>query len=276
MNQAAEVRRAHLAALDRAGYPSAAEIRSELSAIARQYPPDLIDQHITDVPRITFHIRLVLRSTGTRACVCDIGGGTSLFSLGCAAFGLQTTLVDDFADNPPFLDERLSHAFADLLDRYGVKLVKSDVVREHTAFAPAVFDAVTSFHSMEHWHHSPKAFFHRLIESLKPGGLFLLCGPNCVNLRKRFTVALGSSNWSSMDDWYENEVFRGHVREPSADDLRYIGRDLGLTEISVFGRNWLGFNSRWAVVRKVAPLADPLLRGIPSLCSDIYLEGFRR
>jgi len=97
---------------------------------------------------------------------------------------------------------------------------------------------------MEHWHHSPKAFFHRVTRSLRPGGLFLLCGPNSVNLRKRFSVPFGRSNWSSMEDWYEQQVFRGHVREPNVNDLRHIARDLGLVVISVFGRNWLGRDSR--------------------------------
>jgi hypothetical protein len=77
-----------------------------------------------------------------------------------------------------------------------------------------------------------------------------------------------------MEDWYEQQVFRGHVREPHVIDLRYIARDLGLVDISVFGRNWLGRDSRWALVRKLARVADPALRRFPSLCSDIYVEGY--
>ena len=36
-----------------------------------------------------------------------------------------------------------------------------------------------------------------------------------------------------MAHWYEPELFRGHVREPDVDDLRYIARDMGLEDVVV-------------------------------------------
>ena len=75
-------------------------------------------------------------------------------------------------------------------------------------------------------------------------GLFVLGVPNRVNLRKRVFVPFGYGKWSSMKDWYESPVFRGHVREPDVDDLRYIARDLHLRDWQVFGRNWLGYSSQ--------------------------------
>jgi hypothetical protein len=67
-----------------------------------------------------------------------------------------------------------------------------------------------------------------LLVALKPGGLFFLRAPNCVILRKRITVPLGVGKWSSMDEWYEREMFGGHIRGPDVGHLRYIARDLGL------------------------------------------------
>jgi hypothetical protein len=92
---------------------------------------------------------------------------------------------------------------------------------------------------MEHWHHSPKALFGQLMRALRPGGLFFLGVPNCVNLRKRLMVPLGRGKWSPMGDWYEQPVFRGHVREPDVDDLWYIARDLALVDAACSGATGL-------------------------------------
>ena len=75
-----------------------------------------------------------------------------------------------------------------------------------------------------------------------------------------------------MDEWYEQPVFGGHVREPDVDDLRYIARDLGLTAVRVHGRNYLG-RGHGGAKGALAQLADPFLRSRPGLCSDIYLVG---
>jgi hypothetical protein len=96
--------------------------------------------------------------------------------------------------------------------------------------------------------------------------------PNSVNARKRLTVPFGKGAWSPMEEWYEQSEFHGHVREPDVSDLRYIASDMGLREIQIIGRNWLGYYGRPAV-RAITTLADPLLRLRPSLCSDLYLLG---
>jgi hypothetical protein len=86
-------------------------------------------------------------------------------------------------------------------------------------------------------------------------------------------VPLGIAKWSSMADWYEAKTFRGHVREPDVDDLRYIARDMGLVDVEVMGRNWLGYKNRRPWIRRLTPLVDVPLRVLPTLCSDIYLVG---
>jgi SAM-dependent methyltransferase len=183
---------------------------------------------------------------------------------------MEAVLVDDCGDqvNADCGEDALA-----VHRNYGVRVLSKDMLTNHLGLEPGSLNAVTSFDSMEHWHHSPKAAFHRLLAALKPGGLFFLGVPNCVNLRKRITVPLGVGKWSSMDEWYEREMFRGHVREPDIDDLRYIARDLGLRDVWIFGRNWLGYASRHGWVRALTPLADRALRPFPTLCSDIYLLG---
>ena len=97
---------------------------------------------------------------------------------------------------------------------------------------------MTSFDSMEHWHHSPKRLFRQVsAQLLKPRGRFVLGVPNCINARKRLSVPLGIGKWSAIEDRYEEPEFRGHVREPDVADLRYIARDMGLKDVQIFGRN---------------------------------------
>jgi hypothetical protein len=149
---------------------------------------------------------------------------------------------------------------------------RRDVVRRGVDGIEEV-DVFTSFASMEHWHNSPKRLFHDMVDRLPSGGGFVLGTPNCVNFRKRLTVPFGVGKWTPMEHWYEPEVFRGHVREPDVDDLRYIARDLRLQKVRVHGRNWLGYYSRFGWVRLGTRVFDRGLQAFPQLCSDIYVTG---
>lgn len=240
--------------------------------LAERYPAELVASQRDDVRRIAFNIELVTSRVGSSVSLCDIGGGIGLFSPGCAAMGMQSTLVDDFEDDVNYQTGRGGLSVHRELQ---VQVVSRDVVRDGLTFPAESFDVVTTFDSMEHWHHSPKKLFAQVMTILKPGGLFVLGVPNCVNLRKRIAVPLGRSKWSSMDDWYEKPVFRAHVREPDIDDLRYIARDMKLEKFDVLGANWLGHANTRPWIKSLVKVVDPLLRPFPGLCSDIYLVGFK-
>jgi SAM-dependent methyltransferase len=160
---------------------------------------------------------------------------------------------------------------------YGVQIIKRDCVTVSIEFPENTFDVVTSFDSIEHWHGSPKPALHALNRALRPGGLFLIGVPNCVNLRKRLTVPCGYGRWCSIQDWYEAPTFRSHVHEPDVGELLYIARDLDLCDVGIYGRNWLGYsNQQRAIVRAGTFLVDHLIRVRPSLCSNIYLAGRKK
>ena len=239
-----------------------------LRALAARHPSAAVRREAAEaeLERVRFQISLA-RHPGGR--VCDVGGGLGLFSLGCAALGMQAVLVDDFAD--PVNDEEGDASLA-LHRELGVAVVKRDVIRDGMGVA-GPFDVVASFDSMEHWHDSPKALFREIRAALRDGGRFILGVPNCVNLRKRITVPFGHGKWTGMEEWYEEPRFRGHVREPDVADLRYIARDMKLRDVRILGRNWLGYRGRSAVTRAVTPAVDRALRAFPSLCADIYLVG---
>jgi hypothetical protein len=112
---------------------------------------------------------------------------------------------------------------------------------------------------------------HEIVDALRPGGCFVLAVPNAVNARKRLMVPLGRSNWTTMRSWYETDPFRGHVREPVVADLEYIAGDMGLANVEIRGRNFMGYRSPRPWVRIATRPTDRFMRVRPSLCADIYL-----
>jgi SAM-dependent methyltransferase len=249
------------------------DIRAALESLVIDYPASLIEVQRADIPRMVFNIGLISERLGAGSRVADIGGGIGLFSPACAALGYSSVLVDDFRDSNNI--DIAEDVFQRVHRKAGVEIISRDVVADGVSFVAESFDVITTFHSMEHWHHSPKKLFHQLVAALKPGGIFVLCGPNCVNIRKRMTLPFGLGSWSPMSEWYEEDVFRGHVREPSVKDLVYIAQDMGLVDNTVIGRNWLGLKSRYQWVTALAPIVDRPLQAFPSLCSDIYLLGHK-
>jgi SAM-dependent methyltransferase len=247
-------------------------LADELRALARRYPPELVAEELGDVPRTVFNVGLVASRHGTRARVCDVGGGIGLFSLGCAAAGMRVTLVDDFADP---VNAAVGPGVLELHRSRGVEILRRDVIEAGVKLETGAFDAVTSFDSIEHWHHSPRRLLHQLVAALRPGGTLVLGAPNRVNLRKRLTTPFGYNEWSPFQEWYLPERFRGHVREPSVDDLCLIADDLGLERVEIVGRNWLGLAHRNPRTRALTRLVDRPLRTRPGFCSDIYLIGRR-
>jgi 2-polyprenyl-3-methyl-5-hydroxy-6-metoxy-1,4-benzoquinol methylase len=252
-------------------------LRDVLAKAANQYPAEMIDGQVSDIPRISYHIDLALKAAEPKLPgeleICDLGGGIGLFSIGCAAFGFKRTLlVDDFND---FINSSIGRGqqVLDLHRDNGVEIDSRDVIAKGISDIEGNFDIITSFDSMEHWHNSPKKLFAEVTEKLKPGGVFILGVPNSVNLRKRITVPLGKGNWSAMEHWYEQPQFRGHVREPVVEDLVYISNDMKLRDVKIYGRNWLGYYSRNPTVRTLTKFMDYPLRLKPSLCSDIYMVG---
>jgi SAM-dependent methyltransferase len=245
-------------------------VEQALTAIAIKYPQSLVGCQLADVRRIAFNIGLVVTHVGTDGFIVDLGGGIGLFSIGCAALGMRACVIDDFGDG---INAEYGDGVLQIHKSYGVKVLRADVLSDTLPKLTGTVDAITCFDSMEHWHRSPKRLFAWVMDALRAGGIFVLGVPNRANLRKRLAVPLGYGRWSSMKDWYESAEFRGHVREPDVTDLRYIARDMGLTDWRVYGRNWAGYASQYRLVRMATYVSDLPLRLFPSLCAEIYLLG---
>ena len=243
-----------------------------LEKVIDRYPLSIAEGQRSQIRRMSFELSLFVPGLARGARVADLGAGWGTIALGCAAAGLNAVLVDDFRERGYF-DEPTMTAMSALYREYGVEVVSRDLVVQGLDFPAQSLDAITCFDSIEHWHGSPKRALHDAVRALRPGRRFVMATPNCVNLRKRITVPLGYGKWSQLAEWYDHELFRGHVREPDVDDLRFIARDIGLQDYRILGRNWNGYMSGRALIRAGTHVFDRLLRLRPSLCSDLYLVG---
>ena len=214
----------------------------------------------------------------------DLGAGLSVFGLLCRAHGMEVTLVDDFGGGGG-VKLRQEEQEIPLLEafekKFGLKVVRENFLEQPLPLPDASVDVVTCFHSLEHWHHSPRRLFREIGRIIKPGGFLVIATPNAVNIRKRVYVLLGRSNFPSLREWYEDgdPVFRGHVREPVVRDLRQLMEWNGFEVTATYGRNFIGRASEAlaflpvAIVEAAATGSDRLLRLFPSLCSDIHVVG---
>lgn len=235
--------------------------------------------------RIVFYLQMLedreLLAPGKT--IVDLGAGIYWFDPMVKLLGSEVVLVDDFgggggvdnADPTPALQ-----MIARYRNELNIKVVEQDFLETPLAFPDASVDGVTCFHSLEHWHHSPKNLFREIARILRPGGYLFLATPNAVNIRKRITVPLGFNNWAGLEEWYhEQPHFRGHVREPIVGDLEKIMEWNGLRVDGVYGRNFIGRDSlvlSWLprpLRHGLAAVTQLFLRFFPTLCSDIHVVG---
>lgn len=152
------------------------------------------------------------------------------------------------------------------------------MLRENLPFADESVDVVTCFHSLEHWHNSPKRLFCEIRRSLRNGGYVFIATPNAANLRKKVSVLFGRTNLCSLAEWYDSDLeFRGHVREPTVEDLKSLVLRNGFRLVAVHGRNFIGADTKAlpgissATVTRLVEWSDLILRRFPTLCSDIHV-----
>jgi SAM-dependent methyltransferase len=143
----------------------------------------------------------------------------------------RVVVIDDFND-PGDRKRGLATSRFPLHEKYSVEAVTRDVLQGLDCIEK--FDVITSFDVLEHLHHSPKRLLHDAMRAQRPGGTLIIGVPNCMNLRKRIAWPLGVGRWTTMEEWYEQPIFRSHVREPSVADLHYIARDDGVTSFRTF------------------------------------------
>ena len=239
------------------------QFMSDPKNIMEKYWPDPVSD--SENRRHAFMLELVTSRVASGATIVDVGGGWGAFAALVASCRYSSVLIDDFRDEGFF--DRTDRRFA-MQNDFHIQVISRDVLSDGIDFSSGSVDCFTCFDSIEHWHGSPKTVLHQMRAALRPGGYIIISVPNAVNLRKRISMFLGRLDWTSMYDWYEQKVFRSHVREPRLQDLLYIANDLKMEVDFLTGRNWIIYDSRR--LKAVAPIVDHVLRLRPTLCSDLY------
>lgn len=251
--------------------PPLEKIRKVLLEVSRQYPDDLKDAELAQVDRYAYHVGLVYIHGGK---LIDIGSGIGAFPMICQSLGMEVTIVDDFQDDVNFSYN--NDAILSVHRSYGVEVFNADALKVTLPFGGGTIDCISTFDSIEHWHHSPKQLFEEVTRVLKPGGRFVIGAPNAVNLLKRIRVLLGKSNYVSWKEFYYNgNPFRGHVREPILQDLLDSMTWNGLKPVACFGKNWMAIDKYREFRTWFGKQALKTLETFPTLCSDLYVVGVK-
>ncbi len=220
--------------------------------------------------RVIEEISWIYTDGGT---VIDLGGSNGFHASVCSVLGMRAICVDNFKVRG--LGSAFDYFYEHDLQaekcskNLGVEFIHTDLLSWEPPFQAGEVDVVMSFDNIEHLHHSPKKVYKNVVNVMKENGVMLIGAPNAVNLLKRIRLVFGKSCFATVEEWYEHDMFIGHVREPVIKDYLYISKDLGLAVDKIIGRNWLGYlkYGNNVFIKSI----DKILRLNPNLCSDIYL-----
>ena len=190
-------------------------------------------------------------SKGGRLRVLELGIGWGGASLCLARQGALVVGVDDFADGY----DSQGRPQMEFLSGQNVRVVRGDVLR--LPIRPGSFDVVILNDVLEHMS-VPKRLLRAVNELLAPGGVFIMEVPNSVALYKRLRVACGLSNYYRMEHFFQDEDYRGHVREYTKSEIAYMLEQTGFTPLEIRGVNQA--HRPWFESHAPSGAARPVLR----------------
>jgi len=241
-------------------------IKSYKSKISKRYLTINLDRVLHDIENLK---KLYNDDDFKKLEVLDVGGGLGLFSIGLKILKIKkSTIYDDFSDTFNNNDE-----VKNVLKKYNADCISVNLLDNKIFKNKKKYDVITCFHTIEHFHNSPKNLLIYLSKILKKNGLFILCCPNSNNIKKRLECFFGVYTWSNLEDYFHKDLFRGHVREPNLSDLVFFAKTMKLKKVKTYGRNFQGLSSENRIISFISYIFDYPLRFFPSLCSDIYIVG---
>jgi SAM-dependent methyltransferase len=244
----------------------ARQIRPLILEVRKKFPRALWADVPEWIDRDVLHAQLMYVPDGK---LIDLGGGYSPISAVLARLGMSVTVVDTFASTRLY-EQFSARELCDILESFGVKLVKSDL-REYdptAAFAPASVDAIDCFGTINLF--NPRRLLDRCISVLKPGGTFVVECSNGASLGRRLRLLAGRNNTDTFQQYFFDDW---HTRAWTEGDVHALAAYLKLSDYRVLGRNWSLYKSRERLPRPALRLTDNGLRLIPGLCNDIDLIG---
>lgn len=165
--------------------------------------------------------------------VLDFGSWLGNFSVSLKIRGYSVTSSEMWLRYSPSLD-----AQKEMLARFGVDCIDTAMIVGRPQ-GPA-FDAVLCMSVIEHIPSSPRRMLGILYHILKPGGLLILDTPNLAYLPNRRKLNRGRSPYVPIgEQFYTEEPFEGHVREYTAEELRWM---LSVTGFEILETDFLNYS----------------------------------
>lgn len=225
------------------------------------------------IPWLNYRITSTFEQGGVQV---DLGGGLNIANGVLAEMGMKVWVVDLVEEYFPqsSMHTEGTEQVAFLEDK-GVQFIRADLVTcnllDH--FSPESVDVFSSYHTLEHLHHSPRRMLESSLEALKPGGRVFFEVPNAANLLKRGKLLAGRTNYAPYEGFWSVDTYYGHVREYSVADLLYLAEQLHLADAQVVGKNWFGALYSKVPSPRLAALIDEALQRRPGLCGSLFLSG---
>jgi SAM-dependent methyltransferase len=176
-------------------------------------------------------VKSVARHLQPGSRILDFGSGPCDKSAALHFLGYQCTAYDDLEDDWHKLHDNREKIMSFAKD-CGVNFKMA--TDRSLPFEKNSFDMIMLNSVIEHLHDSPRELLNNLLEFATPGGLLFITVPSAVNIRKRIAVLLGKSNLTRFEEFYwDDDPWRGHVREYVKDDLIKLARYLNLEIIEI-------------------------------------------
>jgi len=194
----------------------------------------------------------------------DIGCGPMDKTAMLQRLGFSCCAVDDLGDpwHQRGDNNRLIKEFAATI---GIDFYQQPVDDHTIPFKKGRFDVVCALGVIEHLHESPRNLLNTMGGYLRSGGLLVLLMPNAVNLRKRLSVLAGRTNYVPVDQFFHSAgTWRGHVREYTLDETKYICREAGFQVRSARTYESLAQRKLKSPVRQIYQLLGKVIPGSQS------------
>jgi 2-polyprenyl-3-methyl-5-hydroxy-6-metoxy-1,4-benzoquinol methylase len=176
-------------------------------------------------------IRAIFACLPDRGRLLDVGTGPGIIPETFLRLGYSVVTVDV----PP--RKEMHRELVDRLTALGAEGHFARVGQEPVPIAPDSVDVAFAGDVIEHLAGSPRPFLAEIARVIKPGGAIVLTTPNAVRLPVRLRVALGHSNWPPVAQYIANQkdvtAHLGHHHEYTSDELQFVLKDAGYTEIAV-------------------------------------------
>ena len=229
---------------------------------------DLTDQY----KRLCFELSIFTVPQDKESVYIDAGAGYGIL---CGLINYAYPMVTCYAIDDFDVENAVSSDLVKHFKSKGVKYIRSDTSLDTSTISEIAarenLSLVSSLHSIEHWHHSPAKFLYKSWESISDGGKLILALPNNSNIKKRMEALIGRTSWSNFNDWFDEDSFRGHVREPNIHDLHLIAKRLSCSKYKIYGQNHIALSHPNSFIRFLSSKLDIVLKLFPSICSDFYI-----